>query len=369
VAKSKRMQLKTILITGARAPIALELARRFSRVGSRVLMADSLHFTIARWSNTVDKYFILPSPRFKKQDFDNALQQIIQTEKVTHLIPTCEEAFYISMIKNQLACKVWTSDWVLMNHLHNKLTFFEHFAKDLQVPDTALVSHFDDWEQSENYVFKPIYSRFARSTVIQKKVSQKDFAGEKATQWIAQKFVKGKEICVYSIWDAGKLKAFSCYHPLFRAGKGAGIFFEPVEHPKTFQMVKKFGEQIQYSGQLSFDVIVEGENAFFIECNPRGTSGGHLLHRFLAPAFLEEKPVFQPANGDYALKYLMFMLQFSSFLKPKVLRAKDVIIQKQDILPFLLQPLSLLEIVFNKFRKNLSWLEATTYDIEWNGKP
>ena len=361
------MQIETILITGARAPIALELARSFSRAGNRVLMADTLHLTVARWSNAVDKYYILPSPRFKKQDFANRLQQIIQTEKVTHLIPTCEEAFYIALFKNQLACKVWTSDLVLMNHLHNKLMFFEHFAKYLQVPDTVLVSHFDDWARSENYVFKPMYSRFASSTIIRKKVAQKDFLGEKASQWIAQKFIKGKEICVYSIWDAGKLKAFSCYHPLFRAGKGAGIFFEPVEHDKIFQMVKSFGEHIQYSGQLSFDVMVEGENAFFIECNPRGTSGGHLLHRFLAPAFLAENPVFQADKTDYTLKYLMFLLQFSSFFKPKVIRAKDVIIQKNDMLPFLLQPLGLLEIVFNKWSKNISWLEATTYDIEWNG--
>jgi hypothetical protein len=361
------MQTETILITGARAPIALELARSFAQAGQRVLMADSLHFTIARWSNAVDKYFILPPPRFKKQDFANALQQIIQTEKVTHLIPTCEEAFYIAQFKNQFTCKVWTSDLPLLNQLHNKLTFFQMASPYLQVPDTELVSDFKDWENSENYVFKRVYSRFASSTMIQKKVAPKDFLGAQAKEWIAQKFVKGKEICVYSIWDAGKMKAFACYHPLFRAGKGAGIFFEPVIQPKIQQMVQNFGESIQYSGQLSFDVIVEGENAFFIECNPRGTSGGHLIHSSLANAFLNQKPIFQPDKTDYALKYLMFLLQSRSFWSHKVRNAQDVIIQKGDMLPFLLQPLSLLEIVFNKFSKNRSWLEATTYDIEWNG--
>ncbi len=367
MSKSYHMQIETILITGARAPIALELARSFARAGQRVLMADSLHFTIARWSNAVDKYYILPSPRFKKQDFVNALQKIILTEKVTHLIPTCEEAFYISMFKNQFPCKVWTCDFTLMNQLHNKLTFYQTTSNYLQVPDTVLVRDFEDWENSENYVFKRVYSRFASSTIIQKKVFQKDFLGEKASQWIAQKFVKGKEICVYSVWDAGKMKAFSCYHPLFRAGKGAGIFFEPVQHLKIQQIVQNFGEAIQYSGQLSFDVIVNGEMIFFIECNPRGTSGGHLIHQFLADAFLNPKPIFQPDNTDYAIKYLMWMMQLPSFLNPKVRKAKDVIIQKKDMLPFLLQPLSLLEIVFNKFSKKVSWLEATTYDIEWNG--
>jgi predicted ATP-grasp superfamily ATP-dependent carboligase len=361
------MQRETILITGARAPIALELARSFARAGCRVLMADTLHFTIARWSNAVDKYYILPSPRFKKQDFANAIQKIVQNEKVTHLIPTCEEAFYVALFKNQWSCKVWTSDFALMNQLHNKLTFFQNFAKYLQIPDTQLVSNFKDWENTENYVFKRVYSRFASATIIQKKVAQNDFLGEKANQWIAQKFVKGKEICVYSIWDAGKMKAFACYHPLYRAGKGAGIFFEPVQHPKIQQMVQHFGTHIQYSGQLSFDVIVDDENIFFIECNPRGTSGGHLIHQFLADAFLNQKPIFQPDDTNYAIKYLMLMLQCPSFLNLKVLRSQDVIIQKNDLLPFLLQPLGLFEIIFNKFSKNLSWLEATTYDIEWNG--
>jgi hypothetical protein len=362
------MQTETILITGARAPIALELARSFAHAGHRVLMADTLHFTIARWSNAVEKYYILPSPRFKKQDFANELQKIIQTEKVTHLIPTCEEAFYVALFKNELTCKVWTSDFSRMNQLHNKLTFFQNSSKYLQIPDTQLVSEFEDWENSEKYVFKRVYSRFASSTIIAKKGVQNDFLDKKASEWIAQKFVKGKEICIYSIWDAGKMKAFACYHPLYRAGKGAGIFFEPVQHLKIQQIVQNFGEQIQYSGQLSFDVIANGEMIFFIECNPRGTSGGHLIHQFLADAFLNQKPIFQPDNTDYAIKYLMWMLQLRSFLNPKVRHAKDVIIQKSDLLPFLLQPLSLLEIVFNKFSKKISWLEATTYDIEWNGE-
>ncbi len=87
---------QTVLITGARAPIALELARSFNEAGHIVIMADCLHLTIARWSNTIHKYFSIASPRYENSKFVSDIQKIIQTENVTHFIPTCEETIFVS---------------------------------------------------------------------------------------------------------------------------------------------------------------------------------------------------------------------------------------------------------------------------------
>lgn len=360
--------MKTILISGARAPIALEMARSFKQAGNRVIMMDCQLLTIARWSNCVDKYYTVPSPRFNQKEFLEALQQIISQESVSHLIPTCEEALFISAYRNILPCNVWTAEQDLMIQLHNKYEFVKRFNHLLPFPKTVLLSDLTDWSITKNSVLKPIYSRFASSVFIKKDVESTFFEEDEKHKWIAQEFIAGKEICIYSVWEHGVLKAFSAYHPLYRAGKGAGIFFEPVQNENVFNDVKKFGETINYHGQLCFDVIINQEQQhFFIECNPRGTSGAHLLHRHLAPAFLDKTFVQADTRKEFAIKYAMLLLHPFSLVKTRVRQADDTIFSWRDLKPFFLQIISLFEITYNKFSKKISWLEATTADIEWNG--
>ena len=356
-----------ILISGARSPIALEMARSFKKLGCKVIMMDSAHLTIARWSNQVDQYYIVPSPRFFRQAFIKEVRDIIQAEAITHFIPTCEEAIFVSQNMEHFKCKVWTSSLTLTLKLHNKYSFTKFQSANFPIPQTTLLTEFTDWDKSDTYVFKPIYSRFATSVIINKKLNSIDIPDSEKPNWIAQKKVDGKEICVYSIWDNGKLKAYACYHPLYRAGKGAGVFFEPVFNEKVLEYVKGFGEEINYTGQLSFDVIVDvNQTPYFIECNPRGTSGAHLLHENLAKAFLNDETIIHQDKTEYCIKYAMFIIHLPSYFKSRTLKAKDVIFKWYDIKPFIMQALSLLEISYLKFSKNITWLEASTSDIEWN---
>lgn len=360
--------MQTILISGARAPIALEMARSFTAAGHRVVMMDCLHLTIARWTNTIDQYYTVPSPRFDKTGFIRAVKEIIRREQVTHLIPTCEEAIFIADCQNALPCEVWTVNHDLIVRLHNKYFFALQYGHLLPIPRTVLVNDFNDWDNSENYAFKPVYSRFASSVILKTRIDSSFFKEPSKAHWVAQQFISGKEVCIYSIWDKGNLKAFAAYHPLYRAGKGAGIFFEPVQNDAIFKYVKRFGAEIKYHGQLCFDVIIDhNQQAYFIECNPRGTSGAHLLNKQLAAAFLEDGCILPESRKDFSVKYAMALFHPSSLFKKRVIQSIDVIFSRRDMKPFFFQIAALIEIAYIKFTKNLSWLEATTSDIEWNG--
>lgn len=360
--------IQTILISGARAPIALEMARSFKNAGHRVIMVDSMHLTIARWSNCVSKYYFIPSPRFKNQAFIIKLREIILKEKVDHFIPTCEEAIFVADHLKQFNCKVWTVNHKLILELHNKYQFARNYQNTFPIPKTILLKDFTDWDNSDKYVFKPVYSRFASSVIIQKKISSNYFKEEDKNHWIAQEFVYGKEICIYSIWEDGVLKAYVAYHPLYRVGKGAGIFFEPIKNVVVYEYVKTMGHLIKYTGQLSFDVIIdELQTPYFIECNPRGTSGAHLINTQLAEAFLGNSIFVYSNSQEYSIKYAMALLHFSTFFKQRIRKSKDTIFKWNDLKPFFLQILSLLEITHIKLTGHTSWLEATTGDIEWNG--
>ncbi len=362
--------METILLTGARAPVALELARAFQSRGHRVILADSMHMPLARWSNAAANYYRVPSPRFHTEAFAAALQQIIKTEQVTHLIPTCEETFYVAALRDSFACKTWTADLECMNSLHHKLEFTKYAAAAFTFPETVLLTDFTGWHNSEVYVFKPCYSRFAAATIIGKKITATHFPEKEKTNWVAQKRIAGKEICVYSSWNEGRLKAFAAYHPLYRAGKGAGIFFEKCMNEQVFRQVAAFGKKINYTGQLSFDVIVDSSGTpYVIECNPRGTSGVHLLRGRLADAWLDDDEIIFPGEKEYALKTVLAFLKPGKLFSKKVRRANDAVFSRRDPLPALLQPLAFAEFVFRKFRYRTSLLGATTCDIEWNGEP
>lgn len=360
--------METILITGARAPVALELARSFKQQGHRVLLADSLRLTLGRWSNAVDKYWVLPPPRHQAAAFAAKIKRIIATENVTHLVPTCEEAFYISLFKNELACKTWCAEAELMDALHNKRTFPQVAKPFFHIPETVAVHEFTNWGNSAEYVFKPDYSRFANRVIIGQPIAETFFPEPEKAGWIAQKRIIGQEICLYSVWDAGRLKAYAAYHPLYRVGRGAGIFFAPVSHPAAFGQVKAFGQAMNYTGQLCFDVIVDKSGKpFFIECNPRGTSGAHLIGSGLAAAFLKDGDLELPDGREYSLKCALAVLKPLSFVKQRVRHSTDVVFRRNDPLPSLLQPLGLLEIGCRAIASRTGWLEAATGDIEWNG--
>jgi len=359
---------ENILILGARAPIALEMCRSFHHHGHTVFMADSLHLTLARWSNSVKKYFVLPAPAFNLEAFRKELQRIIQEYKITHCIPTCEESFYVSMIRADLPCKVWIDDIQKLDQLHNKFTFIQFAQNYFAVPQTINVANFSNWETSEKFVFKPIYSRFGHQTIIGQLAVLCKARIKQPNQWIVQELIVGKEICVYSIWEEGQLKAFSAYYPKYRYGQGAGIYFETFWDDKIFEAVQQFGKALNYTGQLSFDFIIKNGKAYVIECNPRGTSGAHLIGLKLAISFLQSKTILIDTNVQpKAIKFAVWITNFKLIFGADYKKAKDVIFQKNDIRPMFLQGLSLFELLYLKFKRNKSLSDVMTEDIEWNG--
>ena len=172
----------TILITGARAPIALEISRSFAGSGHKIIMADSQVLPVARWSNTVFRYYTLPSPADKTDEFIRALNDIIEIEKVDHLIPTCEETFYISKHLSFLTCSIWTSPFPIIDILHNKALFMEIAGDFFAVPKTISAVDFSDWSNCSKYVFKKKYSRFATAVLIGEESFRMDCSGINSRQ-------------------------------------------------------------------------------------------------------------------------------------------------------------------------------------------
>ena len=112
---------KRILLTGGRAPAAMELARLFAGQGHEVFLAESVRFPVTRFSKSVSRYFKLPQARFRPLAYGKALSEIIRTERIDVFVPTCEEIFYVAKAADDLKqCFVWADTFEKLDLLHNK---------------------------------------------------------------------------------------------------------------------------------------------------------------------------------------------------------------------------------------------------------
>jgi hypothetical protein len=377
-----------ILITGGRAPVALELARVFHRAGHTVFMAESLRGHLSQPSAAVKANFLVPAPRQETGAYLLALKKIIEQNQIDLLIPTCEEVFHIAKGLNTLPCRVFTEPLEKLDSFHNKWKFALAASEcGVRVPDSILIHNQNDlmhaYAHWRGLVLKPVYSRFASRALILPQLRDvlSTLTVDAQQAWVAQEFIAGQQFCTYSVCQSGRITAHTTYPTIFTAGQGATIAFQHVEHPAIFHWVQTFVERHQVTGQMSFDFIQSpaGE-VYALECNPRATSGAHLLasHPQFAESFFNaDMGCITPLeNNSQMLASAMLAYALPAALRKNELRSwaqtffssDDVILDAKDPLPFLLQFRSLLFYLKLAREKGISPLEASTFDIEWNGE-
>ncbi len=384
--------MANILLTGGRAPATLDLARSFHAQGHTVFLAESLAGSLTAASNAIRATFIVPPPRQQPAAFVQALAEIIRQQRIALLIPTCEEIFFVAMGREKLAalCTVFTEPIEQLRLLHDKWTFIQTArAMGLAVPETQRIeteadlrSAFARWPR---LVLKPVYSRFASRTLILPPLSTTfaSLCASPTSPWVAQEYLTGQPICTYSVAHAGRLTAHTAYRSDFTAGQGATIHFQHAEHSASLAWVKRFVEAFGFTGQIAFDFIEEpgaGRTVWAIECNPRATSGIHLLAPapHFPDAFFDPKMacLFPPAQPTPMLGAAMLLYGLPAALKKQSLSrwwqafrsGQDVIFRREDARPAFAQWRSLLHFVALGWRHKITPLEASTLDIEWNGE-
>ena len=382
-----------VLLTGARAPVTLDMARHFSRMGHDVYLADSLRLPLARLSRVVQRTFFVSRPaQFTKHYIDDMVG-IARKWKIDWIVPTCEEIFFLSANLNAFdgVSKVFCEPLAVLEKLHNKWAFstlVQSLGHSITSPESHLIDgsegHRSWCERSDLqlWVFKPTYSRFASKTLISPdKAELCKVSPGNDEPWIAQRRVHGTEFSTYSILHRGELAAHVCYRSKYRAGLGAGIYFEPMDHFRIREFVQEFGRKQRFTGQVGFDFMEdETGNVFVLECNPRATSGLHMLHGLpVADAIFERgdtciEPVVQKPCMLASAMWLVAMPGSISQGKVRSIlldmwRARDVVFSWNDPMPGVLSLFSLIEVAGKAFKERISLAQASTKDIEWNGEP
>ncbi len=373
---------KKILLTGARNPMTMVLARLLKQSGHTVFLMDNLRFAFSRFSNAIEKYFRAPAPIDDPEKFVNYLLEIIQKNKIDLLIPTNEEIFYIAQYKDLLSryCQVISDDFNKIKSLHHKYDLIE-IVKDheISVPKSFLVQSIEGALKFDGtYLFKPIYSRFADKVLIS--ATNKTLKKLKYP-CVAQKIIKGKEISSFSIAYNGRVTAHVVYEHPYNLGKGSGIYLIKTINEKIEAFAKSICHTMDYSGLIGFDYIIDDmKNIYLIDCNPRLTSGIHffnqkdqLLEAFLGISLTIKKGSVEKnqMNGltlvtIHGLKSFLNGKLFK-FLK-NVFQSKDIIFDRKDPLPFFAQILTLIEFFWISIVRKIPLKEAFYIGNAWNGQ-
>ncbi len=375
-----------VLLTSSRAPVTLDLARRFHRSGDEVFVCDSLRHGCGAYSSCHDGFHELSRPRQDPATYIDDLQQLVERLKIDLLVPTCEEVFFIAAMRERIGCDVFVDSFERLGEIHNKWTFSQCGSNEHAcVPEThrfesrdEMVDAFDDLTE---WVFKPVYSRFASETLVgprRSALKAADFSRGKA--WVAQRRIRGQEYSTYSVARNGRLLAMATYQSMYRAGRGSGIYFRAIDHSIITDYVRSFVTSIDFTGQIGFDCIEDDRGVWIIEANPRATSGLHL--------FRDDQPLADTICGrrdDLLMpidsKPMMLAAAMPIWGLGKAIRtrqpikaivdfanARDVLFRWHDPMPLFALPLTIGELAWIALRERKSLQQAATHDIEWNGE-
>ncbi len=362
-----------ILITGTRAPGALDWARLSKDAGYRVHTVDVTPARLCLFSNYVDESHRVSPPCESSECYVRELSNLCSKHNIRYVLPTCEEIFHIAKYKHFFSDEVTVlcSEFDVLHALHDKLAFaLSEKPMGIRSPETWLAKDFLEREHESNEWFvKPIYSRFgARGKKCRGHEEVVTFLQDQDhAKWLVQKYIEGDEFCSYSIAHSASLVAHVSYQPLVRTNGGASIAFESIINEEVAGWITLLVEELDFFGQIAFDFIKDKEGQIWvIECNPRMTSGIHFFdveHRLLRRLMDGSEDCATVSIGRRkGLKLLAACKDAAMFFS-----CEDVFWKRHGLRIMPSQFFALLYFSFSAFRHGCSVNEATVRDIEWNG--
>lgn len=380
--------MRTVLITGARAPIALDLAHSFHAAGYEPHLADC----IRPWTAHLSRFgrsqlHRFAPPRTEFLTFTADIAKLVTRLDPVMIIPACEEVFYLAeaAARLQLRDRLFAPALAILRQLHSKIEFAS-LARScgIAAPATRRVTSraaLQEWSpHAAHLVFKPEYSRFATNTLVRPKPSALARVNPTSeTAWAVQDFIEGTEICLWSAARRGKIVAFAAYQPRWRLGNSSSFYFEPDHDPQLLEFCQIIADRTNATGQLSFDVIRDAAGAIHpLECNPRGVSGIHLFAGapILAQALIGEGDIAMAPIAPRHLAPAMWMLaapqalrrgQWSRF-KADLHRSRNALAISGDYCANIGAMLDAMRFLTTGLRNGRTAAGQSTDDIEWNGE-
>ncbi len=378
-----------ILITGARAVAALDIARSLRAAGYEPHLADCSPAWLARASRTAGPVHRYASPVERPAAFARDIRGLIARLDPVRIIPTCEEVFHLAALAEAdgVSDRLFAPPPDRLATLHAKDRFAALCSElALPAPETRVVTDRAALTAatgaSGETVVKPVWSRFgARTLMAPTPAELAAVAPSPDDPWIVQRRVTGEEVSFYAVCHGGRVAAFSAYGSDWRLPGGASYAFRPLPPDQTARLRPMAEALAAYAGtgQIACDAIIDAEGRpWLIECNPRATSGAHLFSRSAAfGRALAGRGEADAGDGARHVALALWRYGLPTAVREGRLAAwraqrregVDVVTAPGDPFPALGQLADAAVFGLRATRTGRPLTEALTADIEWNGRP
>ena len=370
---------KTVLLTLGRLPTALDLARGFSAMGWRVVVAEPFAWHLCRPSRAVARSYTVTAPTKVPEAYAREILDIAAREGAELILPVSEETMHLAALHDRLPAglRLFAPSQPDVLRLHSKRAF-NVLAREhgLAAPETVGLEDAPRLLAEGRIVIKPEFSCSGRGVQFLATGETPPSASDRPL--LVQRFLPGEHLSSFSLAHEGRVLATVIYRAAVTSGTVAVAFERVTDRPGAEDWITRFVAAVGHSGFISFDFIADHDGtAMAIECNPRVTSGIHFLNsEDLARAILSPGQASIRHRPELRLQQFYPCLtetQASLFKRRGKLRrnfdvlrsTRDVAWDSSDPLPFLLMPATSLGIMRLTFGQGLSFAEAATADIEW----
>lgn len=306
------------------------MVRKLASEGHEIFAADDQSLSPGNHSRYLTGRFVYPSPRRDTPGFLAALEWIAREFAIDVIVPTFEEAFYISTQLERLrrVTEVFASPFRTLAALHDKGAFETLVVRlGLPIPETIVVRSDEDLSEATSR-FKRYFARaaFSRGGVrcltntgpLTGALDIDEVHPTPASPWLVQPFVEGETVCTYSTVHRGRVSSHLMYRISRQRKHSTGVQFEAIDATESLKLIEPIVAKLGYTGQISFDFLVTDDGLTFVECNPRATDGLLLMPREeLAAGLLtprSETFVLEP-GGQVQLPLAVLADGFSDHLK------------------------------------------------------
>lgn len=381
-----------VLVTSSRNPFALDIIRKLGSTGHTVYASDTYPGAMGSHSKYAAGHAVTASPTFNTDQFIADINQIVVDNEIEMIVPSFEEAFYLSARRDDLpeGVDVYTGPFDKLAVLHDKVSF-QRLCEQAQVPIPETVVATDDESLQRAIDRFPQY--FARAAFSRGGVALLTNTGPLAGQlkvedchptpeqpWIVQPFIDGPMVCTYSTVVDGKVTSMVTYRAPEQWAHSTGIEFVADDSSETLKYTQQIVDELDcnYTGQLSFDFVDHETGLMAIECNPRSTNGTLMLEAEDFSDALQgrvNQVVVAKEGTEREIKIAVLGNAFTPHLKtiPETLRhvvqGTDTGKGWHDSFATMWGPATLVHGAKLSHGKHQAILEALGEDIVWNGGP
>ena len=380
-----------VLVTSSRNTFALDIVRKLGSTGHYVVASDTYAGAIGNHSKYVSGHEVTASPRFDTNQFIADINDIVARHNIDVIIPSFEEAFYLSARAGDLpeGVTLFTGEFEQLARLHDKASFQRLVEQaGVPIPETVVVNSAEELQAAIDR-FPRFFARaaFSRGGVglltntgpLAGKMEVSDPQPTPDQPWLVQPFVDGPMVCTYSTVVDGRVTAHCTYRAPEQWAHSTGIDFLAVDSTDTLAYTQRLVDALggNYTGQLSFDFVDNEGELYAIECNPRPTNGVILIEADAFAAALEganETTVVVEPGVERQVSLAVLADGFTDKLRhlPKslhdLINVPDIGAGWHDSLAMLWSPATLVHGTKMSHGARKEILAALGDDIVWNGE-